>query len=100
MRVSFENAHAYFQDIADTASEMEERIAYRHGLVGTQLRLKLTVVNYSALQFSQQDGPFPLRRFLRAINTLLGSIAAALLGSPAGKILEHEDAIENSTNRV
>ncbi|MXW19624.1 MAG: hypothetical protein F4Y00_07705 [Bacteroidetes bacterium SB0662_bin_6] len=98
MRKSFQDAYAHFQDVANSANGMEEHIASRHGLVGTQLIFKLTVVKYWAGQFGQQGGPSLLRRFLNAINTLLGSIASALPGSAAGMILELKDAIENSIN--
>ena len=99
MRIAWEEALPLFPDLMDAIrstdrpSRLSNEAIVSHGLWGAQLRFKLSVIRYLHDRYLA-SGKRTLRRLLEAIDTLLGSILAAL---PYGEgIKEIKEYLEHS----
>lgn len=90
---AWRDSRRHFYDLKRALGNVKEDTLKAHGLTGTELNLKLRVVNFFWKRFKGKPLLTWLEKLLHAINTLLKSlIAATPVGTAAGEI---KDEIEN-----
>lgn len=85
---------AHFASLQALVSNMDPNKAFVHGLYGSQLRWKLSNINFSLTGFLEQRTAALFDRLLSSIDALLDSILGAIPGGTAVK--ELKEAIRNS----
>ena len=98
MRLGFEETMPDFDMLIGRAAEIPEEKIREHGLFGSPLRFKFSVVNHWVSQFKSLGGGGLFRRALVTIEGVLDSIIDA--AGTGGAIKEIKEAIRNSTRKA
>ncbi len=84
----------HFEQLHELVSNIDFAMVNAHGLYGSQLRWKLSNINFSFTRYIEQRSAALFDRLLSSIDALLDSILAAVPGGSAVK--ELKEAIRNS----